>query len=74
MGLILAFVFWLIIDKIKKKNYGKENFLQRQYHVYKFLADTKHYVPIKLMVVAGNPEISQSGPAQISDIHYQTFT
>ena len=35
-----------------------------------FLADTKHYVPIKPIAVTGNPRDFTENPTEKPDIHY----
>ena len=46
MGLILGIAFWLLLDKIKTVKPWQRKPFANTVHVYRFLADTKHYVSI----------------------------
>ena len=60
MGLILGSVFWLILYKSETVKPWQRKLLAITSHVYIFLADTKHYVSIKLMSKQAIPEMLQS--------------
>ena len=49
MGLILGIAFWLTIDMIKSMKPWERKLFANTPHVYVFLAEVKHYVPIKFM-------------------------
>ena len=54
MGLILGIAFWLIVDKIKTMKPCQRKLFANTVHKYMILADTKHYLAVKLMAVAYN--------------------
>ena len=61
MRLIVGSAFRLIVDKIKAKKPWQRKLFTNTVHVFVFLADSKLYVPIKLMSKQSIPETSESG-------------
>ena len=75
--LILEISFWLILYKIKEMKQWQRNLFPVTVHMYMFLADTKHHVPIKPMAMKDNPrefreEVFSKTRCPLTDIYFET--
>ena len=55
IGLLFMIDLWSILEKLKTLKLWQRTLFVNTVYIYVFLADSKHYVPIKLMSTTGNP-------------------